>query len=386
MRFVNTGAREHHGGVRARMDSRAALRKESSAHGRCCTPFFRTLALLLILIPPTLPLSSAPARAQSTRAYLSVDSVKVGERFRLSVVADHNFMTKARFPAARADSGAVGAGKFGDLVVLALRDSIQRYLGQNGMRRDSVVYEVATFALDTARVGPIPVAFVQNGDTARTIATRERLLRVESVLPSGVRAGRDTAQLKPLTPPASFPRPLWPWLLGGTGAVALAALLAYLWYARDGEEAPEPAPQQPPVPPAEAARRRLRRLEETTDLSAPDTAKPFYDDLSAALRRYLMHRLGLRAFRSTTGELVNRLRHRTAEGALPETVPTRARRVLEGADLAKFADQRPAAEAREGALADARAVIDTVEEALQPTADENRDDENREATPAEESP
>ena len=361
------------------MDSRAALRKESSAHGRFCTPFFRTLALLLILIPPTLPLSSAPARAQSTRAYLSVDSVKVGERFRLSVVADHNFMTKARFPAARADSGAVGAGKFGDLVVLALRDSIQRYLGQNGMRRDSVVYEVATFALDTARVGPIPVAFVQNGDTARTIATRERLLRVESVLPSGVRAGRDTAQLKPLTPPASFPRPLWPWLLGGTGAVALAALLAYLWYARDDEEAPETAPQQPPVPPAEAARRRLRRLEETTDLDDPGAAKPFYDDLSHTLRRYLMHRLGLHAFRQTTAELVEQLQHRTAtRGALPETVPARVRRVLEGADLAKFADQRPSADARRHALNDARAAIDDVEEALQPAVEEEEEKGGRE--------
>lgn len=356
--------------------------EECDSSLRCYTPLFRVLAslFLFVLVAPT------PSHAQSVQAHLAVDSVKVGERFRLSVVADHNFMMQARFPTAQADSGAVGAGKFGDLVVLAVRDSTQRYLGQNGMRRDSVVYEVTTFALDTARVGAISVAFVQNGDTARTTATREQLLRVESVLPPGVRAGRDSAQLKSLTPPAAFPRPLWPWLLGGAGVIALAALLAYLWYTRGGEEkeAADAVPQQPPVPPAEAARRRLRRLEETTDLSDPDAAKPFYDDLSTALRRYLMHRLGLHAFRSTTRELVEQLQRRTAEGALPETVPTRARRALEGADLAKFADQRPAAEARKDALADARAVIDAVEEALhvpEPAAEEEEEAET--ATPAE---
>ncbi|PSQ69168.1 MAG: hypothetical protein BRD29_02215 [Bacteroidetes bacterium QH_2_67_10] len=285
------------------------------------------------------------------RAHLSADSVKVGERFRLSLVADHNFQLKARFPTAGADagadSGAVGAATFGDLVVLGMRDSSRRYLGRAGMRRDSVVYEVTTFALDTARVAPIPVAFAPRGspagDTARA-ATEERLLLITSVLAPGVRAGRDSAGLKPMTPPAAFARPLWPWLLGGLGVGVLAALLAWLWWKR------EPEPEERAAP-------------------------KFYDDLSHTLRRYLMHRLGLHAFRQTTAELVEQLQHRTAtRGALPETVPARVRRVLEGADLAKFADQRPSADARRHALDDARAAIDDVEEALQPAVEEEEEE------------
>ena len=322
------------------------------------------VVFLAFSFSPWLPV----AEAQRVQAYLSADSVKVGERFALSLVADHNFMMEPRFPGTSADSGAVGAGRFGDLVVVALRDSSHRYLSQAGMRRDSVVYEVTTFALDTARVASIPVTFVQNGDTVRA-ATEEHYLRVQSVLPPGVRTGRDSAQLKPLTAPVPFPRPLWPWLLGGLGVLGLAALLAYLWWQRQREsKEAESVPKRPPVPPAEAARRHLRRLEETTDLSDPDTAKPFYTELSHLLRRYLMHRLGLRAFRSTTTELVEQLQRRTAEGALPDTVPECARRALEGADLAKFADQRPPARGRREALAETRMVIDAIEETLSPTS------------------
>lgn len=365
-----------------RTGGRAGSEKESRARG--CALLLRALAVLFLSVIPALPPSPAPppARAQQVRAYLSADSVKVGERFRLSLVADHNFQLKARFPTAGADpgadSGAVGAATFGDLVVLGVRDSSRRYLGRAGMRRDSVVYEVTTFALDTARVASIPVAFAPRGspagDTARA-ATEERLLLVTSVLAPGVRAGRDSAGLKPMTPPAAFARPLWPWLLGGLGVGVLAALLAWLWWKREPEPEERAAPKRPPVPPAEAARRRLRRLEETTDLDDPGAAKPFYDDLSHTLRRYLMHRLGLHAFRQTTAELVEQLQHRTAtRGALPETVPTRVRRVLEGADLAKFADQRPSADARRHALDDARAAIDDVEEALQPAVEEEEEE------------
>lgn len=337
-----------------------------------------------LALSPFLPFPAAPANAQNVQAHLSADSVKIGERFTLSLVADHNFMRKARFPEASADSGAVGAGRFGDLVVLALRDSSRRYLGRAGVRRDSVVYEVTTFALDTARVPPIAVAFVQNGDTVRA-ATAERLLPVQSVLPPGVRAGRDSASLKPMTPPVAFPRPLWPWLLGGAGVLALAALLAYLWWYRQPEDEETAAPKRPPVPPAEAARRRLRRLEETTDLSDPDAAKPFYTELAHTLRRYLMHRLGLRAFRNTTAELVSQLQRRTADGALPDAASEHVRRALQRADLAKFADQRPPAEARRDALAEACAAIDDIEGALQPAeppADSEASEEARKAEPA----
>ena len=375
------GGRER-GGVEGRTSAGASL-EDGNADKRALAPLLRVLALLLFLITPALPPLHAPfpARAQRVQAHLLADSVKAGERFRLALTADHNFMTQARFPAAQADSGAVGAGRFGDLVVLALRDSSQRYLSQGGTRRDSVVYEVATFALDTARVGAVPVAFVQGGDTARVVRTETHRLPVVSVLSP---SARDSASLKPLTPPASFPRALWPWLLGGAGLLALAALLAYLWYEREEEKEADATPRQPPVPPAEAALGRLRRLEETTDLADPDAAKPFYDDLSATLRRYLMHRLGLRAFRSTTREVTERLQQRASEGALPEAVPKRARRALEGADLAKFADQRPAAEARQDALADARAVVDAVEGALQPAGEATEEAETN--APAEASP
>ena len=109
-----------------------------------------------VLLLGVLLLLSGEASAQSVRAYLSVDSVSVGERFRLTFAVENNGVARVLFP-----DPALGDSILGDLEVLQVLGR-----GTSG-RKDSVVYEVTTFALDSARVPPIPVRLaVESGRLA----------------------------------------------------------------------------------------------------------------------------------------------------------------------------------------------------------------------------
>ena len=307
-------------------------------------------------------LMPAPAEAQRVWAFTGSDSVAVGEPFTLTVVAEYTMVMEATFPAldAAADARAGDVThQFGDLEVLRVRNHSGGYFGTDrpGMRADTVVYEVTTFALDTARVAPVPVTFSSAGATA-TQASSSFFVPVRSVVQE------ETAGLRGLAPLAEFPR--------GWGLYVLLALLAVgvlgaAWYAwrRRPDEAPEPAPSVravPPVPPAVRTRRRLRRLEHTTDWSDPAYAKPFFTALVAILRLYLSRRLDLPAAERTTTELVQACW--AADPPLPSTAVEALQSVLQVADLAKFADAVPGPAAGQEALQEAHAFIDAVEDTL----------------------
>ena len=297
-------------------------------------------------------------RAQRVEASLSADSVTVGERFFLSVVVERGMMAEPALPIFPGDST-----RLGDLQVIGevARRGAWGGTDRPGTRTDTLVYEVAAFAVDTAFVPPVLVRFTTGADrdTFAVASQGGLFVLVTSVVPP------DAAGLQDLAPLAEFPRPIWFWLglLGLAGL--LAAALYYAWRRRRRRPADVSAPEPPPLPPYEEATARLRRLEEV-DLHAPDAIKGFYVELSDVLRTYLARRLGARAKERTTRELIEDLRRLAGRSGLPEDVAPRVRRVLELADYAKFADARPPAEEGRRALEETRTTLDRVEEALRP--------------------
>ena len=277
--------------------------------------------------------------------YVSADSVRIGERFVVSVVAEHRGEVELAFPAADA-----GPGVFGELEVLTRSAPRRRAVGSGQV--DSVAYTATTFALDSVRVPSLPVQVIAEGDTS-TARTPARTATVVSVV------GPDAEGLYGVAPPAPFPRP--PWMWGGLALVAAALLggAAYLWWR--WRRAPEAVPSgiRPAVDqtPYEAATARIRRLE-TYDLSDLDAVKPFYVELSQALRVYLAREWDVAAPERTTGEVVDTLDRRPD---VPDAAVPRVRAVLELADLVKFADARPAPEDHEKAVREARSALDTLE-------------------------
>lgn len=295
--------------------------------------------------------------AQSVRldTHVSTDSVRIGERFTVSLVAEHGDETDVAFPAA--DAGSV---VFGDVEVFE-RGEVQDRAGTR--QGDSVAYEVATFALDSVRVPAVPVQVVSGGDT--TIASAPaRTVTVASVV------GGDAKRIHDVAPLAPFPRPLWTWLVLGLAGLGLAAGLAYLWWRRRRPTEAPPSHRRPETPqtPYEAATSWIRQLE-SYDLSDPDAVKPFYVELSNAVRVYLARELEVTALECTTREVAEALDHRPD---VPEEAVARVRAVLELADLVKFADARPSADDHEKVLREARVALDTIEAAPRPRASGER--------------
>lgn len=307
-----------------------------------------TAALLTLIVLMTIAM---PAAAQSVRATASVDSVQIGERFTVSLAATHRFTSSILFPAATA-----GPAVFGDLEVFARTTGEERYLGaaNPGMRVDSVTYEVATFALDTARVPALPIRVVMGTDTMQVQSPPLRI-PVQSTVSAGARG------LRGMAPLATFPAPRWPWILLTAVVLVLVTGLVYYWRQRSASPDDEPLISAPPVPPHEAATQRLNQLERATDWNDPEALEALFVELAATVRLYVAQRIGLAALEHTTAELVRMLH---ARSAFPTDTVEDIHSVLAHADLVKFADKRPTSQEGRSALRTTREALHAVERAL----------------------
>jgi hypothetical protein len=299
------------------------------------------------------------AAAQSSphvEARVSVDSVKVGERFAVRLVAEHGADVDAVFPTAEA-----GPSLFGDLHVVQ-RGAVQRSRTSATRRVDSVAYEVTTFALDTARVPILPVRLVAGPDTT-VVGTAPQVVPVRSVVEPDDEVLRTPAAL------ASFPWPLWAWGALILSALALAGGGVYAWRRSGEKEVASESGDAPPTPYRDAME-RLQKLERRNPVGRA-ACKAFYVDLADTLRVYLSRRAGVRALEQTTPELLAALRRRPE---VQGVVLRRLQTVLEQADLVKFADAQPPPEESQSVLEDARSVVDALESAQRRAESSSADD------------
>lgn len=300
----------------------------------------RAVLLASLLLP-------AAASAQTVRLHVLADSVTVGERFEVAVAVERDAGVQTVFPeppgAATAVSDPLEAG---ETELLALRRLPPDVRGD--VRVDSAVFEAATFALDSARVGPVRLRLVAGGDTTEA-ASPSAFVGVRSLVPA------ETEEPLGLAPLAEFPRAWGPWLVAAL--LVLALLGALWWWLRRRRRAPADTSA---LPPHEELVVRLDRLEAARP-DTPDAVKPFYVELSDALRTYLARSLGVPAREVTTRELLDLLERN-------EHVPYEARdplaEVLRRADLVKFAEYIP--DEHETALARARQAAEPIEAALHP--------------------
>ena len=282
--------------------------------------------------------------AREVQLHVLTDSVAIGEQFFLAVTARYDTAETVSFPLP--DNGEALA--FGD--VEALEAVMHERLLPDGMKVDSSVYLVTTFALDTARVAPIPVAFT-TGDDVLIVRTDSTWIPVRSVVPE------DAENIRDLAPLVAFPRSVW-WIVAGIALLLLLAAGIAWWIRRrrnrDDENETECIP---PIPPDEEAYARLDALEKT-DLSDRRNMPFFYDELSGLLRTYVARRLHVQALEMTTGETVARLR----EQDMPDNrTISRFRNVLVACDYVKFADARPPAKQGADLIATSRSIVETTE-------------------------
>lgn len=281
---------------------------------------------------------------REVQLHVLTDSVAIGEQFFLAVTARHDTAETVSFPLP--DNGEVLA--FGD--VEALEAVMHERLLPDGVQVDSSVYLVTTFALDTARVAPIPVAFTA-GDDVLIVRTDSTWIPVHSFVPENAENIRDLAPL------ISFPRSVW-WIVAGIALLLLLAAGIAWWIRRRRNRDDEYETERiPTIPPDQEAYNRLDALEKR-DLSDRRNMPLFYDELSGILRTYVARRLHVQALEMTTGETVARLRQQD----MPDS-PTisRFRNVLVACDYVKFADGRPPAKQGKELIGTSRSIIETME-------------------------
>ena len=300
---------------------------------------FVLLSAGIILVP-----SPEQAWGQRVEAYLSEDSVYVGDRFTLTLIAMHGFDEGPSFPSL--DS------TFGDIIPIDLTSAGTRYIDTD-VRLDSVVYEVTTFAIDTARLAPLTIGFENDSITA---LTPEQVLLVTSMIPQDAEGIRDMA------PPVEFGRPLWPYILLGLAALIVILLIWYMiWQWRQPTSPSTENIKNADAPsPATIALERLHALE-NTPLTKKSQVESFYVELSDALRTYVEHQLRIPALESTTQELVQDLIRPDIQHQVPAGVPGQLEQILSLADLVKFADMTPSIPEGRTALEEAIEVIRRVE-------------------------
>ena len=325
---------------------------------------WRWSMILLLACTICVPMVSG----QSIRAYVSEDSVRVGDRFSLTIVAEHGFPDAPLFPGPEA-----GEEFFGDLEVLEITARGTSPIEEGRTRVDSLLYQVTTFALDTAFVPSIPVFFVAGTDTS-FFASYPIEIPVISLVSA------DAEDIRDLAPLAEFPINPWPWILG---FLLLGAAIAggYYYWKRRGPPEREivleaPAPK---IPPYEEAIGRLRALEKSSNLQDELQVKPYFVELTEILRVYFGRRLGIHAMETTSYELMKDLNQLAlAKKITPEAVYL-TKRVLHVADLVKFADMHPPPEVGHQALLESRKVLENIEEGLRPAVPEPPPDESAES-------
>ena len=285
----------------------------------------------IVLIFTTFLLLIAPsfANAQQVRIYTSDDSVSIGQQFQLSLVAKHNSAFPAIFP--EIDPGKT---EWEDILVLGIARPAEQFT-KDGAVLDSIVYNVATFALDTATVSSIPVKFVSPAQDTMMMGSPWIDIFVNSYVDE---TSEDIAALTPL---AEFPESKWPiffWIAG----LLIAAGIGYYWY-KNRPEPEEALVEQVETPiiekidPLIEAHERLLILE-TQPYDSPWQIKAWYVDLSSIVRTYLERKMEVPALETTTWELMQNDRFKRR--VLPSQQQT-IKHILSLSDQAKFAKHLP---------------------------------------------
>lgn len=299
----------------------------------------RLPALVLLLL-------AQPVTAQEVRTAVLPEDITVGDVFHAVIRVN-------------------GAGERG----AAFPDSLElppdlELAGRRTVRRDTIdgaLAWTALYPLTAWRTGDyeLPAAEVRTteGGRARSAAARFPAFRVRSVLPA------DTAGIepKPAKDVLGGNRVWWPIVLGLLLLLLALAALLY-WLRRRRRARPAPVHVEVELAPRERALQALDAARTSGALEAGDS-KRFYTEVSDALRNYLEAvdpRFGLDL---TTTELAAELR---AAGREERTVELR--RVLQSADLVKFARRRPSAATALDEWQRARAWVESFEPPVAPEA------------------
>lgn len=199
-----------------------------------------------------------------------------------------------------------------------------------GRSRLTSWFKLSTFTTGEYIIPPIPIGYTENG-IEKAISSDIISIKIKSLLDEN----SDSAEIKPLRGPISYPiSRMWLYLTIA-GIIVALAVSAYFYLKR--KRLLEEGEFVDLRPPWEVAYERLARLENSNYLSREEF-KTFYTELTETLREFLGKIFGEPTLDLTTEELLNLVQERST----PEEWDAKISTTLHQADLVKFARVVPA--------------------------------------------
>ena len=267
--------------------------------------------ILLVALLQTVAASVTATETPEIETVVAIDSVTVGQRFRV------------RYTATYPESLALVKPETFDTGRSRILSLEWREGDEGGRHVSDAVLTVMNLDLESAVVASQPVIFRTAGGDTIVAHTDEVRIPVR-------RLAGDQAENRPLKPQWQTPPSYLYWYLAGA-ALALVALAVWLLRRRK-----KGVVEEAPVPELPADFVALQALVEIERMGLLENGefKRYYTMVVDVVRRYLERRYGILAMDETTFEILSDLESRgvQVEGLAP---------VLEEADLVKFAKYVP---------------------------------------------
>lgn len=287
-------------------------------------------------------IGGSAARAQfpvDVRVNIEKDSVRIGDPFRIFVNVSAPRGATIEFPGTLDSSGTVQS--IDPRAIFSQPDSAG--FSQNA------VYRVAAWDLGRQPIAMTDIV-VRVGDRTRTIPIVGRAIFVVSVLPA------DSAARIPKPARALFEDPFIPWWFWALIAAIAALLLGIWWWWRRRKR----AVASEIVDPYERARRDFARIEALGLVEAGERSR-YVALVVDVLREYVAERVAGAPLSLTSTELLGVTQH-------ARTLPhERLMRILNEADLVKFARRPVSVERARDMSRETQAIVEHEHIASQPT-------------------
>lgn len=272
--------------------------------------------------------------AQFIHTYVDTDSLQVGDVFTYTIVFDGNY-DHITFPSEEVFQNEL--------------DVLSRQRFQLTSRRDSLVFTLQFFGTNDITIGRKEIFFTEEGRDSSLFT-----VPVPLFFKTSLADGDD--EFRPIKPIFLFARNWWP-LMFILLLVLLALFFFYRWYVKR-EPQSEPVPVSPPDPfidPIDELKHILSVLPGIHMLNSREDYESYYMKLGDAIRFYLKRVYNFPALEMTTREIHESLQKELA----PSEIIQITRKVLNEADLVKFANFIPDSEQAASVLRKANNFIET---------------------------
>ncbi|MDZ7757585.1 hypothetical protein [Rhodohalobacter sp.] len=300
--------------------------------------------ILLILL-----LSAHSGFAQQVYTFVDTDSLRVGDIFEYTIVVDSRDQLLS-YPT---------EDDFEEQVEVVDRTRYQVHAN-----RDSLVYKLQFFGTDNLTLDRKSVQLsTASGDT--TLFTNRVPIFFKTLL------AEEDEEFRPLKPIFEFARSIYPYIIIFL-ILLISGYLIYRYIEQQKRKQDHAKPKYQPIPfenPFLQLKSEIEHLRPIDGLSTFDDFEQFYVEIGDAIRRYLKRVHKIPALEMTTSEITASLKK---EFVSAEVISI-TRKVLNSADMVKFAHFEPTKEQARSTLDKANTFIEIVSESDAEIIDQMRE-------------